>query len=268
MNFYLIHKVHQGDGFFAKFNHVLMHLLECDRLNLIPFVDFQSRPSNLRDITNNITSNEWEYCFIQDHTLEEVLQSEYKICSGYFLGWYPAQGKNFRDKKLTEQLNYLYKKYIKVKPEILDNVNQDILKFKTLAVHCRRSDMLKDHPNIGLNYTEEIFLQKTLKVFNNGNFEKIYLATEEIDILNYFLDNLGDKVLYQKNCFRIKKNESPVNAMSDRNLHRTLQCQEVLLDAINMSKCASLLCGISGVSNATIYMNGLKYENVYYFDEL
>ena len=56
--------------------------------------------------------------------------------------------------------------------------------------------------------------------------------------------------------------------MSDRNLHRTLQCQEVLLDALNMSKCTSLLCGVSGVSNGTIYINGLKFEDVYYFDEI
>jgi hypothetical protein len=35
-----------------------------------------------------------------------------------------------------------------------------------------------------------------------------------------------------------------------------------------MSECESLLCGVSGVSNGVIYINGLKFNNVYYFDEI
>lgn len=266
MSYYIIHKIHDGDGFFAKFNHVLMHLHEADNLGLKPYIDF-TKPSNLRDIQNPI-QNEWEYCFDQEVSIDDLRKNHNVISDGLFKGWYPAQGKNFRDKNLTSRLNYLYEKYVKVKPNILNKLNEDVINFKTLAVHCRRSDMLKDHPNIGLDYTEEVFLQKTLKIFNEGNFEKIYLSTEETDILDFFLSNLGDKVIYQKDCFRVKKNQSPVFATSDRKLHRTLQCQEVLIDALNMSKCVSLLCGISGVSNATIYMNGLKYDNVYYFDEI
>jgi hypothetical protein len=268
MSYFIIYKKHDGDGFFAKFNHVLMHLNECDSLNLTPFIDFQSIKSNLRDYTNNETNNEWEYCFIQNNILEDVYNSNHIKCSGEFLGWYPAQGKNFRDKNLTSHFNYLYNKYIKVKPEILEKINPEIEKYKTLAVHCRRSDMVRDHPNIGLNYSEEIFLEKTLKIFNSGGFEKIYLATEEIGIINFFIERLGNKVLYQKDCFRVNLNESPVFKMDDRPLHRTLQCREVLLDALNMSKCDSLLCGVSGVSNATIYINGLKFKDVYYFDEI
>lgn len=268
MSLYIIHKIHGGDGFFAKFNHVLANLRECDNMNLKPYVDFQTKHSNLFDKTNTETQNEWEYCFIQDLSYDETLKLERKFCSGHFLEWYPSQGKNFRNKELTKEFNYLYNKYVKIKPEVLDKTNNEIQNFRTLAVHCRRSDMSSYHPNIGLNYSEEIFLEKTLKIYNQGSFEKIYLATEEIDILNYFLNNIGDKIIYQKDCFRIKKNQSPVHIDDDRKLHRTLQCQEVLIDALNMSKCTSLLCGISGVSNATTYINGLKYENVFYFDEI
>ena len=156
MSFYVINKLNHGDGFFAKFNHVLMHLVECENLNLIPFVDFQTSPSNLHDDTNTETNNEWEYCFTQDYNINHVFQSEHIFCSGLFLGWYPAQGKNYRNKELTKHFHKLYNKYIKVKPEILEKVNKDIENFKTLAVHCRRSDMLKDHPNIVLNYTKNI----------------------------------------------------------------------------------------------------------------
>jgi hypothetical protein len=264
MKYYIIHKNHNGDGFFAKFNHVLMHLATSIELNLIPYVDY-TRPSNLRD-HSNVIKNEWEYCFDQNYKIEEVYK-DYVLSDGNFKEWYPAGGKNFKNKELVKKLNFLYEKYIKVKPEILDKLNQEVKKFKTLAVHCRRSDMVNYHPNIALNYTNEIFLNKTLKIFNEGNFEKIYLATEEFEILDFFKRELGDKLIYQ-DCFRVGPNESPVFKNDSRPLHRTLQCQEVLIDALNMSECESLLCGVSGVSNGVIYINGLKFNNVYYFDEI
>jgi hypothetical protein len=265
MKYYIIHKIHDGDGFFAKFNHVLMHLNEADSLGLIPYVDF-TKPSNLRDHHNSI-NNEWEYCFNQDVSIHDVYKNNHQISNGLFLGWYPAQGKNYRNKELSLRLNSLFQKYVKVKPEILNNLNQEIKKFKTLAVHCRRSDMASFHPEIGLNYTNEIFFEKTMKIFNEGNFEKIYLATEEYEILDFFKRELGDTLIHQ-DCFRVGINESPVHKNDSRPLHRTLQCQEVLIDALNMSECESLLCGVSGVSNGVIYINGLKFNNVYYFDEI
>jgi hypothetical protein len=106
-----------------------------------------------------------------------------------------------------------------------------------------------------------------MKIFNEGNFEKIYLATEEYEILDFFKRELGDTLIHQ-DCFRVGINESPVHKNDSRPLHRTLQCQEVLIDALNMSECESLLCGVSGVSNGVIYINGLKFNNVYYFDEI
>ena len=188
MSFYIINKIHHGDGFFAKFNHVLFHLVEGDNLNLTPYVDFKNIKSNLHDYTNLKIENEWEYCFEQNYNIDDVYKSPHVMSSGLFLGWYPAQGKNFRDKHLTSKLHNVYSKYVKIKPEILNRVELEIDNYRVLAVHCRRSDMVRDHANIGLNYSEDTFLQKTLKIFNDGNFEKIYLATEEIDILNYFLD--------------------------------------------------------------------------------
>lgn len=268
MKYYIIYKKYNGDGFFAKFNHVLMHLYIADSMNLIPYVDFQNYKSNLYDETNKEILNEWEYCFEQKNTIDEIYNSEHIMSNGQFVEYIlPAQGKNFRDKELVKKFNGLIEKYVKIKPEILSKINPELKQFKTLGVHCRRSDMVKDHPEIGLNYSNETFFKKINKIFNEGGFEKIYLATEEFELLNYLKLKFGDKLLYQ-NCFRIIGNQSPVFYLDPRPLHRTLQCQEVLLDALNMSNCDSLLCGISGVSNGTIYINGLKFKDVYYFDEI
>lgn len=270
MKFFISYQLYGGAGFFARFTVVMEHLMIMEDMdeNLTPFMDFQTLKSNLHDYTNDETSNEWNYCFDQDYDYETVYSSEHIKSDGLFRQVYiPPQGKNFRDKVLVKRISDLYTKYIKVKPEIISKINPEIEKYKTLAVHCRRSDMVKDHPNIGLNYSNETFYNKIKKIFDEGGFEKIYLATEELELLNYLKFKFGNKLIYQ-DCFRIIGNQSPVFYLDPRPLHRTLQCQEVLLDALNMSNCDSLLCGISGVSNGTIYINGLKFKDVYYFDEI
>jgi hypothetical protein len=267
MEFFTIFEQFGTNGFFAKFNNVLSGLNEADKLGLIPFIDYQTNHSNLYDPTNTEIKNEWEYCFIQDYDYDIVYNSRIVKSHSSFNGWPPPQEKNFRNKELVSRLNFLYEKYIKVKPEILSKLNNEITNFKTLAVHCRRSDMEHHHSNIALKYSDELFFEKTMKIFNDGNFEKIYLATEEISIIEFFKEKIGEQLFYQ-DCFRVYRNDSPVHKNDERHNHRTLQCQEVLIDALNMSKCDSLLCGISGVSNATTYINGLKFNNVFYFDEI
>jgi hypothetical protein len=178
-----------------------------------------------------------------------------------------SQWKWLHHKDFVDKINFLFTKYIKIKPEILSKINPDLTKYKTLAVHCRRSDMGRAHENIALNYSEEQFFKKVMKIFTENNFEKIYLATEEINIINYFKDNISDILIYQ-DCYRIPPHLSPVTDSHDRPQHRTLQAQEVLLDVLNMSKCESLVCGISGVSNGAIFINGNKYNQVYYFDDI
>jgi hypothetical protein len=126
------------------------------------------------------------------------------------------------------------------------------------------------HNDIALKYDNEVYYDKIMKVFNEGGFEKIYIATEEIEIINFFKSKIPDLLIYQ-DCYRILRSESPFQAAwlgDPRQNHFTLHSQEVLIDVLNMSKCNSLLCGISGVSNGAIYFNGLNYENVYYFDEV
>jgi hypothetical protein len=275
-------------GFFAKFTNVLEQLLRMEVISkanneeYIPFVDFESIPSSLRDYTNNETNNEWEYCFKQANK-KDVLKSEYiQLFDGtFYAGNYPDNypkpslginpgGKNFKDKELVKELNYLINKYLKVRDDVLERLNDDILKYKTLGVHCRRSEMHLLHGDIALNYENDTYLKKIMKVFDEGNFEKIYIATEEIEIINYLKNKIPDKILHQ-DCYRILRNESPFQASFlglPRDKHFTLHAQEVLIDALNLSKCNSLICGISGVSNGAIYFNGLDFENVYYFDEI
>jgi hypothetical protein len=88
----------------------------------IPYIDWESNPSSLKDLTNNEIPNEWEYCFTQEKK-EIVFSSEPHYSDGEFRGenvpeGYPKpivgikpQGKNFRDKTMVIELNNIIKKF-------------------------------------------------------------------------------------------------------------------------------------------------------------
>lgn len=275
-------------GFFAKFGYVLENLLRMEALmgetneELIPYIDFESRPSTLRDYTNEDIKNEWDYCFTQVDRGLVFSSPSITTDAKFYAGTYPEGGpkptvgvnpggKNFRDKEMVTALGDVINKHIKVRPEILEKLNKEIKQHKTLAVHCRRSEMYMLHDNIALKYENEVYFDKIMEVFTEGGFDKIYLATEEIDIINYFKEKIPNILLYQEGCYRILRDGSPFQAsfgQVPRHHHYTLHAQEVLIDSLNMSMCDSLLCGISGVSNGAIYFNSLQYKNVYYFDEI
>jgi len=297
MKYYIIQQLNHGSvfsksyhtmGFFAKFSDYFLEnilrmearMKETDE-ELMPYVDFQSRPSTLHDHTNQKIKNEWEYVFLQPKR-EEVFNSDYIMNDAtFYAGDYPdgqpkptvrirCQEKNWNRKETISELSRLIEKYVKIRPDVLDKTNKEILKHKTLAVHCRRSEFHLLAANVALQYENETYFDKVMKIFNEGDCEKIYLATEESEIVNYFKERIPDKLIYQ-DCYRILRHESPFQGAFKglpRDKHFTLHAQEVFIDAYNMSKCDSLMCGISNVSNGALYMNGRKYNNLYYFDEI
>lgn len=287
-HFSVYHKGVKTMGFSAKFMVVLDQILRMESLSehngieYIPYVDWESNPSSTHDYTNTEINNEWEYCFENLVNREIAFNSENLFSDGEYRGVNVPEGqippkvhiapqdKIFRNKELVTEVNKIIKKYIRVKKEILDNLLINKSEEKILAVHCRRSEMSILHSNIALNYDNETYYKKVLKVFSEGGFSKIYLSSEEIEIINYFKERIPDIIISQE-CYRINRNESPFQASwqgNPRDRHFTLHMQEVLKDILNMSLCDSLLCGISGVSNNSIYFNGLNYDNVYYFDEI
>jgi hypothetical protein len=217
--------------------------------------------------------NSWDYWFENPIDTNRALNSlktepnTWISASGQYHGYPPNQEFLWDKKDLVSQMGNYVNKYFKPRKDILDSLNTDILKYKTLAAHCRRSDLDWAHPNLRLGFTEEDYFNSVMKVFKHGNFEKIYLATEETAIYNYFMERVPELILCQHECYRVPQTESPVyNIKLDnvRPLHRYNTAKEVLIDILNMSNCHSMICFISGVSNMTTYFNNLKYEKIYY----
>jgi hypothetical protein len=263
--YYIINYKHRGAGYFAYLNAVFGKLKYCNDNNLIPIVDW-SNPK-VEYYESQMGENPFDYYFDQELSVEEAIKYNHEYCPEHYENYPPSGQKINRLPAIVIDLHNSINRFLKIKPEIIESLNDEIKSFKTLGVHCRRSDVERHHPEFAFIKNTEDFFNKTMMVFHNNGYEKIYLSTEETEIFQYFKDRVPEILLYQE-CFRIDRNDDHRYITNDRNNHRYLMGKEVLIDSLNLSKCDSLLCGISGVSYGAIFFNGNKYNNVYYFDEI
>jgi len=269
--YYIIDYPFGNHGFFAHLNFALGQLDYAYENNLVPVIDWKD--SQFSENSENL----FDYLFINKLTIENINEENSQLCPRQFyfivkgqeyywpIGYPPRCEKVFRIKDVVSNLHFLFNHFFEIKKEILDSIPDDITKFKTLGVHCRRSDMGSFHPENVSVVRNEDFFDRTIKVFNQHNFDKIYLATEEQEILDYFIERLGDKIIYSE-CKRIQPGEQTF--WQDEVTDGNKISKEVLVDSLCLSKCDSLLTGISGVTYGSIFFNGLEYTDVYYFDEI
>lgn len=172
-----------------------------------------------------------------------------------------------------ERLADLYKKYIhlndKTKEYIEEQINEILDEGSILAVHIRGTDFnlgVKDHPIV---ITAEEYLETVKKVFAEGKYEKIFLATDDINALELFKEEFKNKLLYYKDAFRTDSYVGAHTLLNDRPLHHYKLGLEVLRDIYTLASCDSLVCGLSQVSFAARYVNlaiGRKYSKIVVMD--
>ena len=130
---------------FSNLNYVIHHIKIALDLKCTPIIDMKNFPTKYNEkykIYNSL--NAWDYYFypINKYKLEEVYQSKFVV---------------FTDGKTKKNIEFdsfehlssahlkIYKKYIKIKKEITDEVqlfiNKKFLKNKVLGVHFRGTDM-------------------------------------------------------------------------------------------------------------------------------
>jgi hypothetical protein len=278
--FYLLKYKSYDSGFFCHFFYILGGVNYCIENNFNPIVDW-THIFNIYGDSSRKETNPFEYFFNQKFTLDLLSEGNYITAPDGFSKdiWpnehipYGVQGLKLRDyPNIVSKFNKIFTDFFSIKDEIFKDVNKTISDHKTLGIHCRRSDMVLGHPEHALVKDLNETYQKVLQIFESRDFKYIYLATEENDIIDFFKLKFGDKLLYQENCWRA---DSGVNEWcwynvrtSDRENHNYLKGKEVLLDSINLSLCDSIICSISNVSYGSIIFNNLKYNNIYYFDEI
>ena len=264
--FYVIRRT-PGAGFFSNLNFVIHNLYICDRLGMIPVIDMQNYQTiyNCKIKIKN-TYNDLNYYFesVSKYNLEEVYKSKNVIIcdyrtsnQGFEKNLYTTSTifKNFNGFQFLENYHKkIAKKYIKIKKDITDEVNnfyKEYKKKKVLGVCFRGSDQKTSayHP---YTPTEKQIIFATNSLLDKHNFDYIYLCTEDIGYLNFFKKKYKDKLIYNN----VPRTTDKIDLFNYPNKsHRYKVGRGNLIDGLVLSNVNHLLFATSNIPYAAIFFS-------------
>jgi hypothetical protein len=206
------------------------------------------------NITNSLYNdilrgpNMWEYYYKQIDPIEGNYQLLYEKDMPQVLDLY-----NGCDIKQT--LHILYRNYIKYNDITQKIINKQLSFFDTyknvLGVHVRKTDKEIDTPGKrNINDTEVRPIIDKLLIENN--YDKIYLATDDIETYNFFIKTYGDLII-RTNRIRSAGNKSVHHHMPEQPGY--IKGLDAILDMEALSRCSFLVRMISNLSATSLIIN-------------
>lgn len=259
-------------GFCVLLRYTISALAAGESLGLVPFVEWGNGLYHYYDNgMDSETRNVFLYYFNPVSHINQIKDKQ-------FIYWRFADIEHLRGKKWTlyqsetEELNFCaeaYKKYIQLNQKTADyiseNVKSIIQNYRVLGIHARGTDYgvgYEDHPKI---ISSNIYAEKAKELFGLGNYDKVFIATDDINILNSFIGIFDDKLLYYEDVFRTSGNLGPHSTENNRPFHHYKLGLEVLRDVYTLAQCNGLICNLSHVSFTARYVNLALNRH---FDEL
>lgn len=261
-----IKPVKTSEGFFAVFRRTLNGLFFADYINAIPYIYYTHDFMYYEKDEVNGTSNPFEYYFepvsniLEDEVKQAKLVIEYTNRNNQLA---EAMNNNYGlchhipyhiQDEYIEAMGIIMGKYINLNKTthnyIYGSIDGIICTKKTLAVHARGTDFRKHykfHPNMVQPSDYFPIIDKAIK---DGNFQQIFLATDDCDILTLFKKRYNEMLVYYDDVFRGKSSEGihTTNVLRE-NHHYLLGC-EVLRDMYTLASCDGFIAGMSQVSMA------------------
>lgn len=203
--YYVIGPSDPQGGLFWLINIVLMHISYAEKKGYIPIVDMKNNITQYLDPSLLHKENAWEYFFQQPCgiTLNDISSSKNIILSkkdacpnsDHFMG-------NFYDNEIwINHFRDLFSRYIKPQPHILQNLESSYKSIlggkRVVGVLCRGTDYITKKPTgHPIPPTPKQVIEKTKEIQKSYNCNYVFLATEDEDIFNTFLNEFGEYLLY------------------------------------------------------------------------
>ena len=265
-------------GFWGLMNMSLIKLSFLDNYPFIPCIHWGKGVYYHESGMDYITENVFEYYFepVAGFTWEEVKKSRNIVnmamncnCSIEL-----QKGPYSWNDEDIKKLGILYKKYVRLNEKTRIDLEKAIRKTlnggKTLGVHIRGTDFrlgCKSHP---IAVDKEDYMAKTREIFQKGEYDQIFLATDDKKAYEAFKKSFGNHMVCYDDVIRSDNDLSVICIQGSRPLHRYKLGFEVLRDVYTLACCNSLVAGLSSVSYAARYINvaiGRKFDEVVILDK-
>lgn len=271
-------------GFYGVLRATLEKLYLADYFHFTPVVYWGKKATYYDTGMDSTTTNVFEYYFepVSSVPYEEVDSSEIKIEAtsshrAFSMVHAVVGGTYGLDQDELGRLAYIYRKYIRLNKSTKEYMTENLRKIFTkekgvesvLGVHVRGTDYniaLDLHPII---VSAEEFLSKAKELFANGQYSKVFLATDDLNALRLFEEEFQDRLVCYSDVARVSGNVGVHNTPIDRPLHYYKLGLEVIRDVYTLANCDSLVCGLSQVAFAARYVNtalGRTYQELVILD--
>lgn len=261
-NVYFIEEDCNNSGYFALYRNTLEYLYLADSCGFLPVVSFLKNCPFQENTEIFGTDNPFEYYYEQPSgiSVKDALKS-YRFIEAdvshrcmvqlVFTG---VIGEYRYSERFIDNMGIVAQKYIRYRKETIEFLNNSLNSInhkeeKTIGVHARGTDYKRKfngHPK----YVEiKQYFDIIDKMLSEGDYNRVFLATDDEDILRKFKDHYGESVLYcYRDTVRGDGNESVLFSKRNRDRHKYNLGLEVIRDAHTLSLCDALVAGVSQVS--------------------
>lgn len=274
---YIIEVGTAKQGFFAEYRRTLNHLYYADAWGFIPYIKYSDEYVYAEKHPVNGAVNPFEYYFVQPCISEEDVNNYHYLvhsreCDIEFVNRLkPTNGYGFSDEYI-DAMAKISKKYIRFNDTVknyLERQTSELLRGrKTLGIHVRLTDFKQNYFGHPVCITADKHLALAKKLLSENKFEQVFLATDDIDTVEIFKKEFGDKVVSYSDVIRTTGDVSVAFLKDERENHHYLLGLEVLRDMYTLAMCAGLVAGKSQVSICAMIenKNHIPYEYVNIFD--
>lgn len=280
---YYIEEDNESLGFFAMYRCWLEYLYFADICGYTPVICAGNHFAYREEQAINKTTNPFEYYFLQPAavSLKEVKISN-KVIRADIVHRKMVEliftGKvcNYKyNKRYLYMMGHIVNKYMKFNDCTENYINESwqTLNFGTervLGVHIRGTDFRAKYNNHPIYVTEDDCFKEINQLLEKNSYDKIFVATDDKRILNNFIKKYGDKICFYKDVERSSVNKSVAFSYNSRKHHKYLLGLEVIRDMYTLSKCDSLVAGISQVAicaQINKVSRGEKYKDIKIIDK-
>lgn len=248
-------------GFFADHNRLLALLYFADKYDMKPVVKYPAGYCYAEKHPVNGTANPFEYYFEQPAGISlEELKSYKRVFrsrkeNSYEVNKLCADPNGYtRSERYLNELARITAGYIRLNSVVKEKMDKEIADLlgegKTLAAHVRGTDFKQNFNGHPISVGADEFLKATVQTFEEGGYEKVFLATDDSAALKKYRKQFGDKVVFYQDVVRSDGNDTVMHSDIPRENHHYLLGYEVLRDMYTLSVCDGLVAGLSQVSYA------------------
>ena len=284
--YYIIRRPELGAGFFSNYWWVMGHIVFAKKLAYIPVVDMKNyRTLYSEDKPVRGETNAWNYYFenVDRASLEEAYASgRYVFAEERPLNKYANRfcGSEYRfpSGRAIDFYFPVIKKHMRIKPELEKEFERqwtyETAGCHVLGIHIRGTDMRNDLGHPVPAETQKYIEQAKRLMSQYPEIDRIFLATDEENILYLFEEMFGEKAqkpfVFWNPAFRNQRKQEQGKATGiheqkpeyEREHHRYRMGLEVLRDAYCLTRCDYLLCGHSNITNVVILWNNHRYKDI------